>query len=443
MPFQLGTLKRTSHRSRVLLGALAVLVASATWVSAQEASSAGAPQYTLNIDQCMNDWLKSEHRQIGTNNLDDGSFLLIARGDAEVNEDKQNAEKWLAARQAAFSEAELHARENIAFYLRSELSAGDRVFEAVVNGGGEAPPVLKAAATQLSVADKALTLEGASLDAEIKKYKPDWDGTNRTEEQRRQEIVKVQTRIREQIQQYARVLVSGTFTAFQCEGQNSDGHYAVATSAVWSFKLAQIARSVSDPSFVLPPAKPQVSLQQRFEQLTKEHPDWMALTQGVRVWTDENGKRVIVGFGTVPASSQASIDAARARTRALAAIQYFVAEQVESNNSDNVDFAYRETSTGSQTFNNSTYEQKIRSHAGAITIQGAETLTPWRVNHPWSNARMTTVAVKWSADGNRGAVAAEQEMRRAGEKPSGDKSSGTEPVGGAVRSGAASSTDDF
>ena len=436
--------KKTNKAPGILLVALVSLAGSGIGASAQEAPNAGAPNYALNSEQCFRDWLKNENKHDGKNDLPDGSFLLIASGDAQVNEDKQNPEKWLAARRAAFSQAELKARENIAIFLRNELKAGGRSFEAAINGGEDLPPVVKNAATQLSVADKALTLTGASLDAEIKKFKPDWDGTGRTEDQRRQEIVKVQTHLREQIEQFTRVLISGAITAVQCEGPNSDGRYSVMTGTMWSFKLAQIAQSVTNPSFTLPPNKPQISLQERFEQLNKDKPDWMALTEGVRVWTDESGKRVIVGFGTVPATSQASIDASRARTRAFAAIQYFVAEQVESNNSDNVDFGYRETSTGAQSFDNSTYEQKIRSRAQAMTIQGGETLTPWRLNHPWSNARMTTVAVKWSADGARGAVAAEQEMKRTGEHISGaPNGSGAEKPGSAVRSGASSSTDDF
>ena len=213
---------------------------------------------------------------------------------------------------------------------------------------------------------------------------------------------------------------------------------------MWSFKLSQIAQSIANPSFALPPTKPQMSLQDRFEQLNKEKPDWMALTEGVRVLDRRKRKTGNRRIRNSAGDEPSNIDASRARTRAFAAIQYFVAEQVESSNSDNVDFAYRETNAQAQTFNNSTYEQKIKSRAQAMTIQGGETLTPWRLNYPWSNARMTTVAVKWSADGNRGAVAAEQEMKRAGEQISGASKAGrTQQSGGAVRSGASSGSDDF
>lgn len=430
--------------SSLTVMSMVILTTSAAKLSAQEAPSPDAAGYALSTEQCMRDWFKSENKQPGKNDLPDGSFLLIATGDAQVNADKQSGDKWLAARDVAFSQAELAARENIAVYLKTELQTGGRSFEVALNGGEQLPPVVNSAATQLSIADKALTLTGANLDSEIKKFKPDWDGTGRTQDQRQQEIVKITMRLREQIQQYTRVLVSGAFTTMQCEGPNSDGRYSVATAAIWSFKLAQIAASITNPKFEAPAAKPQVSLQERFNQLSKDHPDWMALTQGVRIWTDETGKRVVVGFGTVPASSQASIDASRARTRALAAIQYFVAEQVESNNSDNVDFSYRETSGGEQSFNASSYQQKVSSHARGISLQGAETLPAWRINHPWSNARMTTVAVKWSSDGSRGAAAAEQEIKRSSEGLNGAVGfHGAQQPATGVRSGASSSTDDF
>lgn len=422
---------------------MAALSCSIATVFAQtpEPPAVPAPQYALNVESCYRDWLKAEGRQEGLNKLSNGSVLFVASGFAQVkHENKQEADRWLTARSVAFTEAELAARENLAIFLKAELKEGSRLFEALQAGGDPLPPAMDAAAKQLSIADKALTLAGAQLDAAIKQFKPDWDGTGRTEEQRKTEAIKIQTRMREQIAQYSRVFVSGAFTTAQCEGPNSDGKYSVMAALLWSPTLTQIAQSITNTAYRPVTTKPQIALSDRFAQMSKDNPDWMALTQGVRIWTDENGSRVVVGFGMVPATSQASIDASRARTRALAAIQYFVAEQIESSNSENVDFSYQETASGSTTFNNSSYQQRIEGRAKAITLQGAQTLSPWRLNHPWSNARMTTVAVKWTQESRESAVEAADQMRNAG-KPTSSTTS-TQP-GSTVRSGASSSTNDF
>lgn len=428
----------------LVIGALVGSIGAIDRATAQKSSGVDGPSYVLNVDQCQSEWLNSSGVHLGKNDASDGTFRLIAAGSAEVTGTKQDPQRWLVARHAAFVQAELDARQNIAGFLRTDLAASDRSFEAKENGGESLPPAIEKATEQLSIADKALALTGASLDAEIKKYKPDWDGTGRTEEERHQEIVTIQTRLRQLIEQRARALVSGAITVKQCEGPNADGQYSVRVIAIWSFKTAQIAQSVANPNFALPAAKPEISLEQRFAQLDAEHPGWMALTEGVRIWTDENGKRVIVGFGTAPATSLASIDASRARTRALAAIQYFVAEQIISNGKDKVDFAYRETTNGSKSFDDSSYDEQIKSTAPSITLQGAETISTWRLNHPWSNARMTTVAVKWTADGSQGAAAAQQQINRANAGiPAAPADRQGSPQNGSVYSGASSRPDDF
>jgi hypothetical protein len=440
MPMSKKLSPRAGAMSSAFAFALLAGVAPQVLAQTTEPPANVRPQYALNVESCYRDWLKAEGRQDGLNKSASGSILFVASGEAQVNADKANADQWLAARGAAFSQAELGARENLAIFLRAELKEGGRIFEAMQAGGEPMPPMIDAAAKQLSLSDKALTLAGAQLDAAIKEFKPDWDGTGRSEDQRKGEALKIQTRMREQISQYSRVFVSGAFTAMQCEGPNSDGRYSVTTALIWSPALTQIAQSVVNPAYTPPPAKPQMSLSDRFAQLSKENPDWMAMTQGVRVWTDETGARVVVGFGTVAATSQASIDASRARTRALAAIQYFVAEQIESDNKENVDFAYRETTGGEQSFNNSLYQQKIAGRTKAVSLQGSQTLAPWRTNHPWSNARLTTVAVKWTAEGRQAAGEAMEQMRKAAE-PAAPARAGAQ--GGPVRSGASSSTNDF
>lgn len=430
--------------AKVIVAAAAGLVASGAF--AQDANLAGAARLATNVEQCWADWLASEKLTEGKNARPDGSFRLVARGQGEVNAEKSDASRWIAARDAAFSIAELNARNALAQFIGLEISSS-RSFDAFMAGGDEPPPLVKDAATQLSVADKTLVLTGAALDNEIRKYIPNWDGAGRSEDAKKQEIVKIQTRLRERIASSARVFASGAFTAVQCEGPNAvDGKYAVLTGLVWSLKLAQIGESIINPAFRLPPAAPDVSLAARLSELDRAQADWMAVTSGARVWTNELGQRLVVGFGSVPASSQASLDNTRARTRAIAAIQRFVGERIAGSDKDNVDFTYRETDDSARSFNAAAYDLKIEAVAKTLNLSGVSEVKAWRGKHPWSGALMTTVAVVWSRSNADDAALAGQALERAARgaanAPARPGVVGA-PAGAPVRSGASSTTSDF
>lgn len=409
---------------------------------AQDADLAGSAKLAVNVEQCWKDWLKSEKLNEGKNSRPDGSFRFVAQGSGEVNADKTDTSRWLPARDAAFTIAELNARNSLAQFIGTTIRS-DRSFDAFQSGGDEAPPVVKQAATQLSIADKALTLTGAALDNEIKKFKPEWDGTGRSEADRKQEITKIQTRVRENIASSARVFASGAFTAIQCEGPNVDGKYSVLTGLIWSIKLAQISESMINPAFTLPPAAPDLSVEDRFGKMDAANPEWMSVTSGARVWTDEKGQRIIVGFGSVPATSQASLDTTRAKTRAIAAIQRFVGEKVEGSDNDNIDFTYRETDSGNKSFNADSYNLKIDAKAKTLELQGVNAVKTWRGKHPWSGTSMTTVAVVWSRSSVDDAQFAKKALDSVGQNKTAPNSVSSSPVGAPVRGGATSKTSDF
>ncbi len=410
---------------------------------AQDAEIAGHARLATNVEQCWADWLAAEGLTQGINRQADGSFKLTAPGRGEVNAEKSDGSKWVAARDAAFTTAELDARNSLAAAIATEIQSS-RSLDAFLAGGDAAPSVIQEAAAQLSIADKALALTGAALDNEIRKYKPEWDGTGRTEEQKRKEILKVETRVRERIASQARVFASGAFTAVQCEGPNSDGKYSVLAGMIWSPKLARISEAIVNPAFSPPPASPDAPLPQQFAERDRSNPDWMAVTAGARVWKNERGERVVIGFGTVPASSQASIDATRARTRAIAAIQRFAGEKVEGADRDNVDFVYRETDVGAKSFNANDYQLKIEAVAREMTLQGASEVKSWRGKHPWSGTPMMTVAVAWSPSNAESMRAASKALDAAAgprfARPSGAREA---PAGAPVRSGADARTADF
>ncbi len=62
-----------------------------------------------------------------------------------------------------------------------------------------------------------------------------------------------------------------------------------------------------------------------------QQPRLLAYTMGARVFTDENGERVVIGFGVAPQTSLMPADRSRASLAAMAAIQRFVSERLLAN----------------------------------------------------------------------------------------------------------------
>ncbi len=125
------------------------------------------------------------------------------------------------------------------------------------------------------------------------------------------------------------MFASGAFTVVQCEGPSREdgGKYHVLAGLIWTPKLAGRGDDLeSDPHDTARDAAG--ACRQQFEAIKAENPDWLAYTMGTRVFTDENGERVIVGFGVAPQTSLMPADRSRANLAAMAAIQRFVSERL-------------------------------------------------------------------------------------------------------------------
>jgi hypothetical protein len=60
--------------------------------------------------------------------------------------------------------------------------------------------------------------------------------------------------------------------------------------------LERVAETIWDPESKARSATPDIPLAEQFERFSKQNPDWMWYTDGVRVFTDEHGGRVVVGL---------------------------------------------------------------------------------------------------------------------------------------------------
>lgn len=294
-----------------------------------------------------------------------------------------------------FGYAELEARKSLAETIRTTIRS-DRSSAIKLFGGDDAPPSLKPTVEQLSLSDKTLVLADKAVDAEIRKYDSKWSGDAA---QKRDKIAKLQVKLDQNIASATELFASGAFTAMQCEGpsEQDDGKYAVLVGLIWSPKLQEIAEAIWNPAATIPPAPAALSITEQFTIAAASNQDWMAFTDGARVYTDEKGERVVVGFGVAPKTSLAAADQGRARLHALAAIQRFLGEKIVAQTAAKNRFEGREFNDETTTsFDSSEYSSRISAISKEVQLVGTADVGSWRGEHPWSKAGMQVVAVAWS-----------------------------------------------
>jgi hypothetical protein len=194
------------------------------------------------------------------------------------------------------------------------------------------------------------------------------------------------------------------------EGPNEDGNYSVLVGIIWSMRLAKIAESLFNPSVEPEPQPPDQPIRAQLQALGQDDPVFYCYVNGLRVWTNEKGERVIVSFGSVPATSSIMIDKDRATLAARSAIQRFIAELVETKGTIEGEFTYQETEEGGQTFDNEAYQRRIDAKAKQISLRGATPIMAWRGNHPYGEKQLQVVAVTWSPETYAAARSMEKAM---------------------------------
>lgn len=409
---------------------------------------------TRSVEACWDDWKARENLQEGKNPRN-GYFVYLSHQKSPVLQEPGSS-SWVTARNQAVSYAEMTARKSLAEAIAVDLKSS-RSSALTMLGGDEAPPSLQPVVQQLSLADKTRVLADKALDNEIKKYDPKWSGNGATDKDRREHIARMQLKIEQEIASEAAMFVSGAFTAVQCEGPSVEdkGRYSVLVALIWSPKLAWVAESIWNPSLELARESARASLKDQFAGFKAENPEWMAYVSGARVFTDETGERVIVGFGAVPQSSLMPADKSRANLLAMAAIQRFVGEQTEAKSGLKERSEHREFTSGATAlFDTSSYEERIQLRSKQLELKGIVQVDAWRGEHPFAKAGMQVVAVawtrRWAADSNAigdAMRAVERRMEQQGAVPqTGDSRSPSGKAGSVAtpaRSGAGVSTSDF
>ena len=169
----------------------------------------------------FDDWLDENEMTEGVNFKEDGSLFVIVYDEQVVNakgdpQDVRN--RWVQARNVAYSRAVLNAKAQIADAVSAEVTS-ERAARVLDIGGDTLPPLLTGPAKQLSIMDKALTLAGKELDHQIRKFDPEWDGTGMSEAEKQKRLVQYRETYKESLGAVSRLFTTGALPIFTAEVQ--------------------------------------------------------------------------------------------------------------------------------------------------------------------------------------------------------------------------------
>ena len=357
-------------------------------------------------EKAYEEWLDNLEIAGGPNENEDGTMFFVAQAEAAVDvkgDPKKAKNAWVLARNVAYSKAELLAKAQLADYLASEVKS-ERSSKVTDMGGDTPPPMMAKAAEQLSVMDKALTLTGKALDHEIKKFDSKWDGTGRTQEEKKRRLVSIREKYKERMSALSRLFITGAVPVINLEGTNDLGQYVVLVGMVWSPKTQAIAQSIIDNDLKLPLDEPEPSIRNQVKAALADNPDFLAVSSGVRLWTNEKGEQAVVAFTGVDRTKSSQKNMREAGLRGRNMIAQFVAEQFEAN--DRVDTemitdTLLNDDETRETFNSSEFESTVKAKSKKLKLTGVAQAYKWKGRHPVSKARMEVVVWSWTPSGRK------------------------------------------
>ena len=391
-------------------------------------------------------WLDEKGLTEGVNQTGQDRTFFIASGKAQVRGDF-GSKTWVDARQTAFNAALLQAKSEMANTVGSVLRS-DRAFEVVQQGGDAAPPDLKQVRDQISTIERMQKLTNEALDAKIRKYDPDWQGKG-SEEARKRKLVQIQERYQEKVASGARLLINGAMPIFNAEGDNADQRYTVLVGIVWSPRTAALAESIYNKQVKIPKGPEAAPIVDQIERKLADNPNFLAVSQGARIWNKADGTKVIVSFAPVYRSRSSMMNEQKAALIGRSQIAQFVAERVASRQMSDSSNTFRAYADGSaKAFNNSEFRSLIRAKAKQVEIKGATRVYSWKGQHPAANVPMQTDVYMWSPESRQMAVKLQDLAEEAG--PGADASNGGQDEAGAdgnlaspSRSGAGSNVSNY
>ncbi len=299
--------------------------------------------------------------------------VFITSGFATISADPGD-DKWIAARNSAFQQAELAAKANLAKAVKQYVTSQRKVATDSVTGLTQAQTDAKTGTTtpgQATQIDVVSTTDSSVIKASL--------------------------------------FASGAFVVAEYLGKDqATGRQAVLIGLMTSPKLEKIAESILNPSLKLPEAAPAATLSDQISALDTADPFWLANTNGVRVWTDELGQKIVIGFGHARISSGISqAYKGIAEQAATVAIQRFVGEMTTTESESESLFLATSQDGKEESFESNKYKSMVEAKSKTMVLNGIAPLHSWAGEHPEGRVRFYSAAMAWTPSGAAAARAAD------------------------------------
>ena len=359
--------------------------------------------------KAMSAYLKRKGMHDGLNEKK-GKQIIIQQGSAGVMQD-YGTSGWVTSRMIALQKAELRARAEIANSIALAITEGRGmdIFE-----GDPDPEVTKKAAWLSENIEKVKALTGAKLDELLRK-----EGVNPSDYETKEEKI---AEVTEKFTQDATILACQRLSGCQIfhitEGEWK-GQYSVFVAIVWSENLAKLSAIVKNArNYSLPKERAKKTVEN-----TVPHNEKALISElGCRVYIDDKGHRVLVGYGQAAPRIRSKKRAASAYMRAygkayiqaVSAIKHFVYEETDSKLANKMAEEFK--NYGGEEATNKVvekYHQVIKSKSTSLPLRGITKYREWDSTLADGKTPICGCIVYWSPDTQAGSFAMEKRIEEA------------------------------
>lgn len=353
---------------------------------------------TDNPEELWQNYLAENNLYEGIN-TQDGKTLYLQSSSAVVRGSFDP--RWINARNVAFEKAELNAKAQLAETIATEIKSTRSL--TMVEGGGSSAPnldIIVELHKELSLVQKGERLLSAELDAKLRRHYPDWNGTGASPEQAKRKVATLVNALLNEMSSKATQVIRGATPMFHAEGYDDRGDYIVLVGIVWSPALADIARSFYDAEFHIPATVPGQPVRQLLTQRLANDSTSLATFNGVRVWRNEKGQRVLISAASHDRGGEDFITSRKNELVARNRMARFIAETVTSNSSSDLGKnSYLEYADGSNAiFDTQMFHSQITAETAQVNLTGVVTVRKWKGTHPISGSPMMTTVMAWTPD---------------------------------------------
>ncbi len=356
-----------------------------------------------------------------------GELFKTAYGQAIVG--KTSGRGFFNARHSAYQIALMQAKNDVAKFIETKLSSSQLLTISQGNeSDGNPPKMFVENQKDIALIEKAYILAGDKLDAKIREYRPNWDGTGKTEKERKAELEKIkivqERKYQNKIQNSSRLYIQGLAPIFTAEGIE-DGNYTVVVGLLWTPEMIQLGQAMVNKSMrvKLKKKRKKKPVKEQIANRLSKDPSFLALQEGVRVWSNEFGERTVVSFAAESRFGIPAVYKRKAKIKAQGRLASFVKSNLEANDMlDNAETLQNDVEGGSTAYDQGKLDVKIQESTSDVNLQGVDIIYEWRGIHPSTKQKMYVVALAWSPSSAKASETLSKHNQEVRRKSSGKRS---------------------